>query len=77
MGVLAGARDEGGTTTTEVRWRVGDALVRDWMPLASLAAGSIVAPIDQPVTVEVRATDLAGRITNGSASAPAGSWARP
>ena len=75
--VLAGARDEGGTTTTEVRWLVGDGVVRDWLPLDSLAAGSIQAPVDQPVTVEVRATDLAGRVTSGSATAPAGSWARP
>ena len=75
--VLAGARDEGGTTTTEVRWLVGDDVIRDWLPLASLAAGSIQAPLDQPVTVEARVTDLAGRVTSGSATAPAGSWARP
>ncbi|MFN8517953.1 MAG: hypothetical protein U0667_00880 [Chloroflexota bacterium] len=61
----------------EVRWTIGDALARDWAPLDSLAAGSITAPVDQPVSVEVRATDLAGRVTTGSATAPAGSWARP
>ncbi|MET0772311.1 MAG: glycosyl hydrolase family 18 protein [Candidatus Limnocylindrales bacterium] len=75
--VLAGGRDEGGSATTEVRWSVGDGVVRDWSPLDSLAAGSIQAPIDQPVTVEVRVTDLAGRVTSGSATAPAGSWSRP
>ena len=75
--VLAGARDEGGTPAMEVRWSVGDTVVRDWATLDSLAAGSVQAPIDQPVTVEVRATDLAGRVTSGSATAPAGSWSRP
>jgi hypothetical protein len=71
---LAGARDEGGTVTTEIRWLVGDGVVRDWAPLDSLAAGSIVAPVDQPVTVEVRATDLAGKVTSGAATAQAGTW---
>jgi spore germination protein YaaH len=75
--VLLRATDEGGTVAAEVRWLVGDGVVRDWAPLDSLAAGSIAAPIDRPVTVEIRATDLAGRVTGGSATAPAGSWSRP
>jgi spore germination protein YaaH len=75
--VLVGASDEGGSTSVEVRWTVGDAVARDWAPLDSLAAGSLMASPDQPVTVEVRATDLAGRVTTGSATAPAGSWSRP
>ncbi|MEZ4596339.1 MAG: hypothetical protein R3C32_05535 [Chloroflexota bacterium] len=75
--VLLDAMDEGGPARVEVRWTVGDTLVRDWAPLSSLAAGSLVAPVDRPVTVEARAIDLAGRTTSGSATAPAGSWYRP
>jgi hypothetical protein len=75
--VLASATDEGGTVTTEIRWLVGDAVVRDWSPLDSLAAGSIQAPVDQPVRVEVRTTDLAGKVADGAATAAAGSWTRP
>ena len=75
--ILLGATDEGGTVTTEARWLVGDGVVRDWSPLDTLAAASLLAPLDRPVTVEVRVTDLAGRVTSGSATAPAGSWSRP
>ena len=71
--VLVGAHDEGGSTSLEVRWLVGDSVLRDWGPLDSLAAGSIVAALDQAVTAEVRATDLAGRVASGTATAPAGS----
>jgi spore germination protein YaaH len=75
--VLVSAHDEGGPATIEVRWSVDGALVRDWAPLDSLAAGSIVAPVDGAVTVEARATDIAGRVVTGMATAPAGAWARP
>ena len=75
--VLVGARDEGGPASVEVRWSIDDTLVRDWAPLDSLASGSITAAPDSSVTVEVRATDLAGRVTTGQATVPAGSWSRP
>lgn len=75
--VLVGSRDEGGPAAIEVRWTVGDDVVRDWAPLDSLAAASIVAPVELPVTVEARATDLAGRVTSGTFTAPGGSWVRP
>jgi hypothetical protein len=61
----------------DIRWLVDGALVRDWGPLDSLASGSIVAPVEGSVTVEVRVTDLAGRIVSGAASVAAGSWTRP
>lgn len=75
--VLLHATDVGGDVLVEVRWLVGEALARDWRPLDSLAAGSLLAPRDQAVTVEVRVTDLAGRVTTGSATSPAGSWSAP
>jgi hypothetical protein len=75
--VLASATDEGGTVTTEVRWLVEGEVRRDWGPLDSIAAGSVLAPLDRSVTVEVRVTDLAGRTASGAATAPARSWARP
>jgi hypothetical protein len=75
--VLVGARDEGGPASVEVRWSIDDTPVRDWAPLDSLASGSITAAPDGSVTVEVRATDLAGRVTTAQATVPAGSWSRP
>jgi hypothetical protein len=75
--VLAIATDECGTVATEIRWLVGDSVVRDWAALGSLAAGSIQAPVDQSVTVELRVTDLAGKGVEGTATAPGGSWTRP
>jgi hypothetical protein len=75
--VLFGARDEGGTTTAEIRWLIDGAVARDWAPLDTLASASILAPVDGSVRVEVRVTDLAGRITSGEATVAPGSWSRP
>jgi spore germination protein YaaH len=75
--VLVGGHDEGGPTTIEVRWSVGGAVIRDWAPLDSLAAGSIVAALHEAVSVEVRVTDAAGHAVGGTATAPAASWSRP
>jgi hypothetical protein len=75
--VLLGASDVGGDVLVEVRWLVAGELARDWRPLDSLAAGSVAASVDQAVTVEVRLTDLVGRVTTGSATAPAGTWSAP
>jgi hypothetical protein len=75
--VLVTARDAGGVDAVEVRWRVGDGAFGDWRALGSLAAGSMVAPVDQAVEVEVEVTDLVGHVTRASATAPGGTWARP
>lgn len=75
--VLVGASDVGGDVLVEVRWLVADQVTRDWRPLDSLAAGSIVAPVDRAATVQVRVIDLVGRVTTGSATAPAGTWSAP
>ncbi len=66
-----------GDVLVEVRWLVADQVTRDWRPLDSLAAGSIVAPVDRAATVQVRVIDLVGRVTTGSATAPAGTWSAP
>lgn len=75
--VLLRASDAGGPVRVELRWLIADGVARDWRPLDSLAAGSILARVDQTVTVEVRVTDLADHVTAGSATAPAGSWSHP
>ncbi len=75
--VLLRASDTGGPVHVDVRWLVSDGLARDWRTLDSLAAGSLLAPVDQAVTVEVRVTDAVGHVTIGRATAPAHSWSRP